>query len=151
MLSVAYWPPICLELEGREDGVSMTPEYERYFAALHPRLKDAKPVPFVTVAIDAWNHGVNRCHENVARYAAGRPGRSAVPGWLIEATDGNGGYLVAAHSVVEEDGKLFDITPAAATSVNTRGSARRFIRHDGTAEEFDDMLPEFNQHWVLAP
>jgi hypothetical protein len=69
---------------------------------------------------------------------------------LIEATDGNEGYLLAAHSVVEEDGKLFDITPAGATSANPN-APRRFVKHSGTAKAFNDMLPEFNQHWVFAP
>jgi ribonuclease HI len=46
------------------------------------------------------------------------------------------GYLLAAHSVGWENGKLYDITPADGESPDPH-EARVFVTHDGTMEEFD--------------
>jgi hypothetical protein len=128
----------------------MTPENEKYFSALYKRLRKARPVPVVSVAIGDWKPVPKMCHENVDRYTANQPALNAVRGWIIDGTDGNEGYLLVAHSIVEEGGYLYDITPADGLPVNP-SAPRRFVEHIGTEKAFSDMLPEFTQHWVFAP
>jgi hypothetical protein len=45
-------------------------------------------------------------------------------------------YILMAHSVCSEAGKLIDITPI---DENTPREGLRFRRHSGTEEEFDAM------------
>ena len=130
----------------------MTPGIDKYFAELYLRLKEAKPVPVISVAIGDWRPVPRFCHENVDRYTEHQPGRSAVRGWVIGGTDGCEGYLLVAHSVVEEDNKLYDITPQDGEPSGPL-SPRWFIRHPGTKETFDTWArqPRYSSHWIHPP
>jgi hypothetical protein len=87
------------------------------------------------------------CHNNVDDYVAEQPlGRTAVRGWYIDGSDGCGAYLFKAHSIVEEAGSVFDITPVGP-------GIRRpdFLRHLGPPEEFDTMRANRSSMWYPVP
>ena len=130
----------------------MTLDTDGYFAQLYQHLNEAKPVPVVSVAIDDWKPIPRFCHENVDRYTEHQPSRSAVRGWVIDGTDGCEGYLLIAHSVVEENNKLYDITPQDGETPGPP-NPRWFIQHPGTKETFDAWArqPKYSSHWVYPP
>jgi len=127
----------------------MTPEIRDYFTSLCKRAgaDTAVPVSFVSVSDVGWVPSARACHANADRWASLKPARKVVRGWLIGATDGAGGYLFIAHSVVEECGELHDITPADSFPdvVPLKPEPPRlFLRHEGSLESFDAMLPQCN-------
>lgn len=124
----------------------MTTEHRSYFVALCKRVVQSEPVDFVPVAHHGWKPEAKFCHRNADHWASLKQGRRAVRGWIVDGSDGMGGYLFKAHSVVEEDGKLYDITPADRFPDDSprQEPARLFLRHHGLTETFDAMLPACN-------
>ena len=107
---------------------------ESYFAQLNARRMDAVHIQFKAVKIEDWEPLPNRCHDNVDRWVAESLTRGAVRGWLIGATGGDGSTMYIAHSVVREGEELYDITP-----LNPPDLFPRFLKHNGTQAEFDDL------------
>lgn len=126
----------------------MTSDTWRYFVRLCKRADSASytPVEVIAVSHGEWEPTATNCHANINRWVGLAANRKAVRGWLINGTDMAGGYTFAAHSAVEEDGKLYDITPADSF-IDVRPQReliRRFLRHEGPEEIFFDMLPACN-------
>jgi hypothetical protein len=121
-------------------------DIDSYLKSLGARLGERVEVPFKSVSISEWRPMPRCCHANVDCWVSGQTGRKALRGWLIDGTDGLDGFLVVAHSVVDECGELYDITPRDGSPLNPN-ERRWFLRHNGTTEEFDAM-PKPPSHWV---
>lgn len=108
---------------------------------LYERRGKAIVVPYVERSIENWKPEPQWCHWNVDLWVAGEAGSKAVRGWLLfDYVASSGGLLrfvvFQAHSVVEENGTLVDITPSAAS--------RRypFIRHPGSEDDFQELVAD---------
>ncbi len=110
--------------------------YDRYFRELLERESEATKVPYRSVAAHEWNPEKNDCHHNVDYWVTRHSELRAVSGWLFWGPGGDGRYNLMAHSVVDEAGALVDITPI---DENTPRQALRFLRHQGSEEEFAAM------------
>jgi len=115
-----------------------------YFASLHSRLGEAEDVPFREVSIADWQPKLAECHNNVERWTTGYEGRTRVRGWLTWGDDASGSFHLIAHSVVEEDGLLYDITP-----IDPNTPRPKFLRHVGDKESFDAM--QLTWSWTTYP
>lgn len=107
---------------------------QTYFRSLYARLSDAKPVVFQKVESSNWNPEQSKCHSNIDFWVEQDSRRLAVRGWLTWGANEAGRCKFMAHSVFEEGGKMYDITPIDA---NTPREGLMFLRHIGTDEEFD--------------
>jgi hypothetical protein len=107
---------------------------ERYFESLSLRTAGAVLVPQISVSIGDWRPKPSDCHANVDRWVAQDQNRKAVRGWIVNGPDEIGSCLFIAHSVVQDGTALLDITPQ-----NPDTPPLRFLRHEGTTEEFDIM------------
>jgi hypothetical protein len=117
-------------------------DYAAYFEELHKRVGSAEAVQFRPVPLDGGEPKLNKCHDNVDWWVKGRPDTTAVRGWLFWAQPNEvGQYIFMAHSVVEENGKLFDITPIGEKE--RKGLV--FLRHRGTEEDFEPMKKAYAQ------
>lgn len=127
----------------------MRPELRPYFVSLCMRVEasDCIPVEVVSVCHEGWAPKATKCHQNVNRWVSLASGRTAVPGWVITGTDTVGGYWFVAHSVVEEDDRLYDITPADRFPNDSPQdeAPRSFLKHQGTIAAFFEMLPACDQ------
>jgi hypothetical protein len=125
---------------------SITPEIQSYFDELYSRIGEGEHVPFEAVSLPGWEPPLAECHKNVDHwvdYRNAQPQRrklKAVRGWLTWGVDAFGYCNLIAHSVVDEDGKLYDITPIAPDT-----PPLLFLRHVGTKKSFDEMQPEWSQ------
>ncbi len=118
----------------------VTPAIEAYFAALYARIGEAVPVPFESVSIEEWQPVISDCHNNAGRWAEHDAGRKVIRGWLTWGLNEFWQSTFIAHSVIEDrDGRLFDVTP-----IDPHTPRPDFLRHDGTAAEFDAMQPEWS-------
>jgi hypothetical protein len=113
----------------------MASDYE-YFRRLYDRVSEAVKVPFRAVHLDGCEPAPNKCHENVDHWVKHRQDSKAVRGWIFWPPDENRRCRFMAHSVVEEEGELFDITPIDR---NTPSETLLFFRHSGTEAEFEPM------------
>ena len=89
----------------------MVADSNEYFRQLLQRVDQAVKVPFRAVSHEGWQPEPNKCHENVDCWVKHHPQSSAARGWMFWPSVLPGRYEFRAHSVVEEDGGLFDITP----------------------------------------
>jgi hypothetical protein len=123
----------------------MSPDKIRYFKSLCARVTsdEAERVDFRPVMHGDWKPESTVCHNNADHWERVTPGAKAIRGWLICGTDLAGGYSFGAHSVVEENGALYDITPHDCPSPGPEPS-RLFLRHEGDKAVFDVMLPAYN-------
>jgi hypothetical protein len=120
-------------------GDTVPSDVETYFGSLYARLPEAKPVGFRD--IPGWKSEQNDCHLNVDSWVRRDSKRSAVRGWLSWGIDPRTERCkFMAHSVIEEDGEMYDITPL---DPNTPRAGLVFLRHIGTDEEFDIL----KMHW----
>lgn len=124
----------------------MTPEHHAYFARLVQSISGARNVPFREVQLDGWRPQLSDCHRNVDYWVAQYPASTAARGWLFWPLNECGQRIFMAHSVVDEAGQLFDITPIDR---NTPRDTLLFIRHPGTEAEFNGMKIVCSQ--VLHP
>lgn len=107
----------------------VTPEIESYFASLHLRRSEAKPVD--QREVDGWEPLPSDCHNNVDYEVSRNPTLKAVQGWFVQPLEG--GYCrYVSHAVVQDGDDLFDITPIDE-------ERPRFLEHIGTREEFDRL------------
>lgn len=92
-------------------------------------------VPYVERRMPDWAPEAKECHRNVDDWVLRNPGSKAVRGWLFfNLRPRFQGVLFTAHSLLEENSKLFDITPRTVTRQYP------FIRHPGTEAEFADFV-----------
>jgi len=117
-------------------------ECDGYFARLYERTSDAVNVPFQEVRHGGWEPKKNGCHPNVAFWTAQHKDCKAVRGWLFWPPDQTGRVKFIAHSVVECQGELVDITPI---DQNTPREALRFLQHLGTEEKFFNITKNHSQ------
>ena len=116
--------------------------YDSYFRELLERESEATGVPFRKVGYGEFEPKKNDCHNNVDYWVAHHPEVKAVRGWLFSGPGTDGRYNIMAHSVVDAAGVLVDITPIDG---NTPREGLRFLRHHGSAEEFNAMKGPFSQ------
>jgi hypothetical protein len=115
---------------------AMAEDHSNYFGQLLKRKEDAVRVRFLEVESEGWRPCANDCHNNVDEWTVRRPKSRAVRGWLFWEPDETGRYTFMAHSVVEESGRLMDITPIDA---NTPREGLWFLPHSGNEVEFQAM------------
>lgn len=114
----------------------MASDHHDYFCQLNERVPQAVKVPFCKAQLDGWEPAPGKCHENVDHWVRHHPECAGVRGWIFWPRDESGRCRFMAHSVVEENGKLLDITPI---DPNTPRETLVFLRHLGTEEEFNLM------------
>ena len=117
----------------------VTPAIESYFASLQSRLDEASRVPFKAVSIAEWLPLPSQCHKNVDYWIAGRLKSRRVRGWLTWGKDEAGSCLFIAHSIVDDNGILYDITP-----IDSNTPPLIFLKHIGSREAFDAMQPTWS-------
>lgn len=122
----------------------VTPEIQDYFASLQMRLGEAKQVPFKAVSIEDWQPKPSNCHKNVDYWVNSRKNCLRVRGWLTSGGPDHGSCQFIAHSVVEDNGVLYDITP-----IGSNTSPLNFLRHVGDANAFDSIQPTWS--WTTYP
>jgi hypothetical protein len=111
-------------------------DYTAYFEELHKRVDSAVKVRFRAVELNGKEPRLNGCHDNVNSWVENHPGTKIVRGWLFWPPNEAGQYTFMAHSVVEENGQLIDITPFDR---NTPRGGLVFLKHEGTEEDFEPM------------
>lgn len=99
---------------------------------LYLRRDEARRIPYAARKTESLKPRPHECHANVDRWVAAYEGTKAVRGWLVFDYALSAFPLVRfqAHSVIEEDGRLIDITPAG-------GRGAPFLRHPDGNEMFD--------------
>lgn len=122
----------------------ITSEIERYFQSLQTRLAEARLVSFENVSLADWQPKPSDCHNNVDYWTTRHVGCTRVRGWLTWGEDESGSCHFIAHSVVEQDGALYDITP-----IDPNTPPPRFVKHLGETEVFDAMQPAWS--WTIYP
>ena len=98
----------------------------------------------MAVSIADWQPKPSDCHNNVDRWIAHHDCCTRVRGWLTWGEDGAGSCQFMAHSVVEEGGVLYDITP-----IDSNTPTPKFLKHLGETEAFDAMQPVWSS--VIYP
>jgi hypothetical protein len=76
---------------------------------LRARADEATSVPYKAVKFTVGFPYPHACHLNVKAWVAENPGAKRVRGWLVTS-----GTIFDKHSVVEENGEHYDITPSNA-------------------------------------
>ena len=114
----------------------MRDEYNTYFQQLLEGESVAAKVPFREVQLNGWEPRKGDCHGNVDFWIRHHPETKAVRGWLFWKPDAAGRYLIMAHSVLDENGQLVDITPI---DQNAPRDGLLFLKHLGTEEDFSAM------------
>jgi hypothetical protein len=114
----------------------MSTDYSEYFRQLYHRVETAVSVPFREVSIEGWLPALNKCHDNVDHWVRFHPECKAVRGWIFWPKVSLGRSTFRAHSVVEKNGVLFDVTPI---DKNTPREGLLFLTHLGGEEEFESM------------
>jgi hypothetical protein len=97
-----------------------------YFDALVERASTAIAVPQMPLSFE--DSDFNNCHENAAKWVAGRSDYVVTRGWLLWPQAGPP-YMLHAHSLVRGAEGLVDVTPL-------RESGLHFLEHQGSEEEF---------------
>jgi hypothetical protein len=121
-------------------------DHTAYFQQLLERVNSALTVQFREVQLNGGETKLNDCHRNVDRWVNNHPEAKAVRGWLFWPPNGAGQCTLMAHSVVDENGQLVDITPL---DPNTPRGGLVFLKHTGTEEDFSIMKRSCSQ--VLYP
>ncbi|HEX4020420.1 MAG TPA: hypothetical protein VHX63_04685 [Acidobacteriaceae bacterium] len=114
---------------------------EDYFASLHSRLHEAEHMQRRKVESEGWKPEPAKCHENVDFWVSLNPNIKAVRGWMVLPMGIDGQCMYDAHSVIEEDGVLYDIT----LREDAAGEYIPFLRHIGTDEEFSKLIANHSQ------
>jgi hypothetical protein len=122
----------------------VTPAIQTYFDSLYSRIHTAAQISFREVTSEEWQPKQSDCYHNADRWVGGNNARQRIRGWLTWGIDGLGSCMFVAHSVIGEAGTLYDITPIDANTPSPR-----FLGHEGTAEIFDAMQPEWS--WTIYP
>jgi hypothetical protein len=114
----------------------ITPEIDAYFGTLYSRFDDALKLDGRDASTPDWEPRTADCHNNVDYCVARDSSLRAVRGWFAQPL-ADGGCRFVAHSVLEDYGRLIDITPI---NEETRP---KFLPHIGTQEEFDRLRVEW--------
>jgi hypothetical protein len=114
----------------------MAYDYSEYFRRLYERVNTAAKVPYREVGLEDWQPELNKCHDNVDFWIEHHGNDLAVRGWIFWLPDETGRCTFRAHSIVQENGTLVDITPIDS---NTPRDGLLFLRHLGTEEDFEPM------------
>jgi hypothetical protein len=117
-----------------------------YFQRLYESLDLAVEVQFREVSLNNWTPEMNKCHDNVNHWVRHSAARRAVRGWIFWPPDETGKCRFFAHSMVEEDGVLIDITPIDS---NVPRRCLRFLTHKGSETDFECMRTQYAE--VLYP
>jgi len=120
----------------------MCDEYRFYFEQLLTRMNSAVKVPFREVRFDGWEPRISDCHSNVDLWVHHHPETKPVRGWLFWPPNAAGQYTIMAHSVLEEDGQLVDITPLQR-DISRDGLL--FLKQLGTEADFLAMKAAYSQ------
>lgn len=107
-------------------------DYIAYFQQLLERVNSAVTVRSCEVQLNEGKPKLNDCHRNVG-WIENHPETKAVRGWLFWPPNDAGQYNFMAHSVVDENAQLVDITPL---DPNTTREGLVFLRHLGKEEDF---------------
>lgn len=119
-------------IRGQRPPADMVP----YAARLYERREEGVIVPGGRLVDCNWQPAFNDCHANVSALCAADPRYRPVRGWVYFHFDNQLSFVrFTAHSVVvDEQGRLWDITP-------TRASQRYpFVRAEGTDDEFAQIV-----------
>lgn len=119
---------------------------EDYFASLHSRLHEAEHMQRRRVEFEGWKPEPAKCHENVDFWVSLNPNMKAVHGWMVISRYPDGRCIYNAHSVIEEDGALYDITLREDVACEYIP----FLRHVGIDEEFM-VLKEHHSQFTYPP
>jgi hypothetical protein len=114
----------------------MAYDYSAYFRLLYERVNAAVKVPYREVSLKEWQPELNKCHDNVDFWVKHHGNVLAVRGWIFWLPDETGRCSFKAHSIVQENGTLVDITPIDR---NTPREGLYFLTHPGTEAEFQSM------------
>lgn len=114
----------------------MPGNFREYFQRLYERLDLAVKVPFREVKLENWTPEMNKCHDNVDHWIRHSVGSRAIRGWIFWPPDETGKCRFFAHSVIEENGLLVDITPIDS---NTPREILRFLTHTESETDFDSI------------
>jgi len=110
-------------------------DYTEYAAQLYERRREGVILQRVVINIDGWVPVANECHNNVTRLCQLRAEIYPVRGWLFHDYFGMRDYvLFTAHSAVENNGILCDITPSILPP------AFPFIAANECEEEYANMI-----------
>ena len=120
----------------------MACNYSKYFKRLYERRIEAVKVQFREVRFKGWQPVPNKCHDNVDHWVNCHTQSKAVRGWIFWPPDETGRCTFMAHSVVEENGELIDITPI---DENTPRKGLFFLTHLGSEAEFALMKTACSQ------
>lgn len=113
-------------------------EVESYLTSLQSRLHQAQHMTRRKIGFEGWNPEPAKCHENVDFWVRLNPNIKPVRGWMLSQGVVAGRCLYEAHSVIEEDGVLYDITLREDVACELIP----FLRHVCTEEEFSKMRYE---------
>ena len=117
---------------------TITPKIEGHFTSLLARIGEAVEVPFEPIFGD-WQPRLAERHANTDKWVAQNPTLKAVREWLRWGEDEHGTCLLIAHSVIDDGGKLFDITP-----IHPNTPRPKFLIDHGTKEAFDAAQPKWS-------
>jgi hypothetical protein len=129
----------------RDEYLAAPIDIPRYFRELTARIASAVVVPCRPFA----NAAKNECHENARRYIIAFGG-CVVRGWLVNSAQPDTPAFTA-HSVVEMNGELIDVTLDEAER-----DGLRFLVHVGSdtadarqvAEQFDWLVRRVGAGWL---
>jgi len=125
------------------------PTRREYEHRICERLSTAQVVPFKEVSADHWHPEIGKCHENVNQWIKFNPECTAIRGWVVYASYGNGIIGITAHSVVRGfDGQLFDITPVSDERVR---QGMLFVHHEGDSASFDALRADSGLSFTCPP
>ena len=114
---------------------------EDYFAALYSRRSTARPMKHRAVATAEWSPKRNQCHKNVDYCVSLYPHLKAIRGWMIVPEDECGRCWLDAHSVIEDEGELYDITLSGQAECD----CKEFLQHVGDPQEFWAVVKHCSQ------
>jgi len=87
--------------------------------------------------MDGWDPAPSKCHEDVDHWVRHHPECNAVRGWMFWPPGETGRCRFMAHSGIEENGVLVDITPIGPNMIRV---ALVFLRHSGKEDDFHPMM-----------
>jgi hypothetical protein len=120
---------------------------DAYFAALHARRYMGEWMLHRKVSRDGWSPKASQCHENVNHWVSLNPALKAVRGWMIVSENESGRCRYEAHSVIEDVGRLYDITLRDQSACK----GIRFTRHRGSSEKFLIVLDDDRRSHLIYP
>jgi hypothetical protein len=107
-------------------------DLETYFRWIHERRRTAKPLKHRDVRAESFEAPRSKCHANVDRFVSLNANLNPVRGWMFITEDDAGHCRFEAHSVIEDNGELYDITLADQKECDQHP----FIRHLGSDDQF---------------